>query len=92
MQVLPIDLTAVIAVILGCLTILIPVAGLTARFALKPVVEALGRNRLAQADRDQLESLAGRLELVEQQLSRVETDVERISDAREFDARLSAGD
>lgn len=92
MQVLPIDLTAVIAVILGCLTILIPVAGLTARFALKPVVEALGKNRLAQADRDQLESLAGRLELVEQQLARIETDVERISDAREFDARLSAGE
>ena len=29
-------LTGLAAVVLGCLTVLIPIAGLTARFALKP--------------------------------------------------------
>ena len=43
--VLPIDLTAIVAIVMGMLVVLIPVAGLTARFALKPVVEALARYR-----------------------------------------------
>ena len=41
--VLPVDLTAIVAIVMGMLTVLIPIAGLTARFALKPVVESLAR-------------------------------------------------
>jgi hypothetical protein len=41
--VLPIDLTALLAVFMGISIILIPIIGLTARFALKPTVEAFSR-------------------------------------------------
>ena len=43
MQLQPIDLTEIIAVFMGISIVLIPVIGLTARFAIKPVVEALSR-------------------------------------------------
>jgi len=41
----PVDWVALAGVIMGTLIILIPVAGLTARFALKPIVEAVARMR-----------------------------------------------
>ena len=40
MQIAPIDLTALVATILGISIVLVPVIGLTARFALAPTVEA----------------------------------------------------
>ena len=43
MQITPIDLTELVATILGISIILIPVIGITARFALKPTVEAMSR-------------------------------------------------
>ena len=42
-EILPIDLTALLAVFMGISILLIPVLGITARFALKPTVEALSR-------------------------------------------------
>ena len=42
-EILPIDLTALLAVFMGVSVVLIPVLGITARFALKPTVEALSR-------------------------------------------------
>ena len=41
MPVLPIDLTAIVAVIMGISIVLVPVIGLTARFALKPLVQSM---------------------------------------------------
>jgi hypothetical protein len=41
MDVLPIDLTALLAIFMGVSIVLVPVIGITARFALKPTVEAL---------------------------------------------------
>lgn len=43
MEILPSDLVAPVSTILGGSIVLIPVVGLTAPFALNPVVEALGR-------------------------------------------------
>jgi hypothetical protein len=48
MEVMPIELTGLIGTIGGILIVLIPVAGLTARFALKPIVEAITRVREVQ--------------------------------------------
>lgn len=41
MEVLPIDVPAILGITLGLMTVLIPIAGFTLRFAFKPVVEAL---------------------------------------------------
>ena len=41
----PVDLTALIPIVLVCFIVLIPVLGLTLRFAVRPIVEALARAR-----------------------------------------------
>ena len=42
MQMLPIDLTEIVAIVLGISIVLVPVIGLTARFALGPAVHKTG--------------------------------------------------
>jgi hypothetical protein len=90
MNVLPIDLTAVVAVVMGMLVILIPVAGLTARFALKPIVEAIARMRESQNGEQEVSLLQQRIALLEQQLQSVESSVDRISDERDFHKQLGS--
>lgn len=89
--VLPIDVTGVIAVVMGLMVVLIPVAGVTARFALKPIAEAVARMREAQGTSRELQLIEQRLALMEQQLSGLETDVRRIEDRTEFDRQLMSG-
>ncbi len=43
MEILPVGIPSVIAVIMGIPIVLVPVIGLTARFPLKPTVETLSR-------------------------------------------------
>ena len=88
MQVEPIDLTGVIAVAMGMLIVLIPIAGLTARFALKPIAEAVARIREGQSSGQQLGLIEQRLSLLEQQLTGIELDVRRIEEFATFDREL----
>ncbi len=87
----PIDVTSVIAVVMGILVVLIPISGLTARFALKPIAEAVARMREAQGTSQALGLVEQRLALLEQQMSSLESDVKRIEDTTEFDRQLRAG-
>ncbi|MDP1827594.1 MAG: hypothetical protein Q8L48_30260 [Archangium sp.] len=41
MEIQPVNLTELAAVIMSCLIVLIPVMGVTARFAVKPLIDAL---------------------------------------------------
>src|SRR5215831_6083020 len=62
---LPVDVTQLVAVALGCMIPLIFVVGITMRFAAKPLVEALGKLRENGAPARELEVLSRRvLELV----------------------------
>lgn len=90
--VLPIDVTAIVAVVMGLMVVLIPIAGLTARFALKPIAEAVARMRSAQGADRELKLVEQRLALLEQQLSNLETDVRKIEDVAEFDRQLKSGE
>lgn len=76
---------------LGILTVLIPIAGLTARFALKPIVEAIARMREVQAGTTgrELSVLEQRVALLEQQYQALDSSVERIDPARR-DASVAA--
>ena len=65
MQIEPIDLTAVISVIMGISVVLIPVIGLTARFALKPTVEALTRVFESRSTNEAIQILERRVSLLE---------------------------
>jgi sensor histidine kinase YesM len=75
---------------LGILTVLIPIAGLTARFALKPIVEAIARMREVQAGASgrELNLLEQRVSLLEQQYQTLDHSVERIAEIKDFDRQL----
>ncbi len=88
--VMPIDVTSVIAVFMGTLIVLIPVAGVTIRFALKPIAEAIARIRESQGANQEMSIMAQRLDLMERQLSGVESELHRLREVQEFHAQLKA--
>jgi hypothetical protein len=90
MQVLPIDLTAIVAVVLGMLTVLIPVAGLTVRFALNPLVDSLARLLDKRTVEDTVEITERRVALLESQVESLEQTVIQLRDARDFDRQLQS--
>ena len=90
MQVLPVDLTSIIAVIMGISIVLVPVIGLTARFALKPVVEALSRVFESREASESLQILERRISLLEAQIENLESSVRRLDETATFDAQLRA--
>ncbi len=83
-----IDLVALVAVISGTLIVLIPVAGITARLALKPTVEAVARFFEVKGSQEAVQILERRVALLEQHVEGMERSVERLRAAEEFDRRL----
>src|SRR5688572_33398181 len=78
------------AIVLGSLMFLSPVAGLTARFAIKPNMEALGRAREgAGSNARELSVLEQRVALLEQHYHNLEGSVERLQDVKDFERRLT---
>lgn len=90
MQILPIDLTSLVATILGISIVLIPVIGITARFALKPTVEALSRLFEHRGLDDTVHILERRIELQEHQIEMLETTVRRLGEVTDFNRELLA--
>ena len=87
-------LIPLVAIVLGTMTILIPIAGFTARFALKPIVEAIARMKEIQAGSTgrELSVLEQRVSLLEQQYQSLDTTVDRLAEMKDFDRQLTAGD
>lgn len=74
------------------LAILTPVVGITARIALKPIAELMGRLREGQSSNQALAMIERRLDLLErevQSLSSVREEVARLQEAQEFQLRLA---
>ncbi len=90
MDVLPVDFVALVSVIMGISVVLIPVAGLTARFAFKPIVDALGRYFDRQAATESAKIVERRLELLESQIDDLQSSMARLLEVSEFDARLKS--
>ena len=77
------------SIVLGSLMLLIPIAGLTARYAIKPIMEALGRAREgAGTNARELSILEQRVALLEQHYQALEGSIERLKDVKEFEKRL----
>ncbi len=91
MQMLPVDLTAVLAVFMGISIILVPVIGITARFALKPTAEALARLFEHRGMEDTVRILERRMALLEQQMESLEGSVRRLTEVSEFHQALDSG-
>ena len=84
MELRPVDLPELVAVVMGTSIVLIPVLAFAARFAFKPLAEALGRLWLA---RDGSPERADRLAFLEKRLAMLERRLETANDL----AGLSAG-
>ncbi|MBW3534131.1 MAG: hypothetical protein KY453_02765 [Gemmatimonadetes bacterium] len=90
MQILPVDLTAIVAVIMGVSVILIPVMGITARFALKPFVESLGHFFQGRNVEEGVKILERRMSLLEQQIESMDGTLRRLAEVSEFNDELHA--
>ncbi len=91
MEISPIDVTGLVAVVMGISTVLIPVIGLTARFALKPTVEALSKVFESKGHEQTVALLERRQALLESQVEHLEGELRRLSEAQEFDRQLGSG-
>ena len=91
MQILPVDLTSLVAVILGISVVLVPVIGVTARFAFKPIVDALGRGFEHKGLEETVQILERRMALMEQQMESMDGSLRRLADVAEFDRALGTG-
>lgn len=90
MEVMPIDLSAVLGIVMGSLMVLIPITGFTLRFALKPIAEAVARMRDAQSSDRATAILEQRVALLEQQLGAMETGLQQLEEAETFRRELEA--
>jgi len=93
-QALPLDVTALAGVIMGSLIVLIPVAGLTARFAMKPIVDSMAKLRQASNQGEAVNMLERRIALLEQEvqnLSGIRDDLSRLVEEMEFQRQLAPG-
>jgi hypothetical protein len=89
MQMMPIDLTEVIAVVLGISIVLVPVIGLTARFALGPAVAALAQAFESRGADETLRIIERRMELQEQEIAMLTQTVHNLTEAQNFQRQLS---
>ncbi len=91
MQVLPIDLTEIVAIVLGMSVVLIPIAGLTARFVLKPLVESLAKVNEVRGIEETVAITERRVALLEQQLESMATTLRHVEAGQAFDRALGTG-
>lgn len=91
MQILPIDVVALVASILGISIVLVPVIGLTARYAMGPVVEALAKLFEGRTADETVRLLERRLELQEQEIAMLSQTVRHLAESRDFDRQLGDG-
>ncbi|MBB4637619.1 hypothetical protein [Longimicrobium terrae] len=84
-------LVAMTGIILGSLTVLIPITGITMRVALKPLMEALGRYREIQGQNDATLLMERRLALMEEQLHGMDRALRDLSDESDFRRQLESG-
>lgn len=80
-------LIPIVAIVMGSLTVLVPVSLIALRFAIKPIAEAIAISRSTVAPAE-VSIMKERIALLEQQLSGIDSEVNRISEAVDFQDRL----
>jgi len=80
-----------LAIFLGLMVVLIPITGLTLRFALKPVMEALGKYRESQGDKQMQQLLERRVSLMEEQMHSMDRSLRELVEASDFHRELEGG-
>jgi uncharacterized protein (DUF2164 family) len=82
---------AALAIFLGMMVVLIPIAGLTARFALKPLMEALRSYRELQGDNQAQQLVERRMALMEEQVHSMDRTIRELAEESEFRRDLESG-
>jgi len=88
---MPNELPALLGIFMGSLMVLIPVAGFTARFAMKPIVESIARLRESGNKNEAVQMLDRRMALLEQEvqsLSGIREEIGRLVEELEFQRKL----
>lgn len=83
-----VDWIPIVAIVMGTLTVLIPLSLITLRYAIKPIAEAVAQMRSSGLAQEELAIMQQRLALLEQQFGGLETEVHQIGEAQEFQAEL----
>jgi hypothetical protein len=78
------------AITVGGLAILIPITGMTARRALKPIVEALAQYRSLRGQDEAVHLLERRFALLEDQIQTMERAVTALAEEAEFRRKLES--
>lgn len=81
-------LIAITAVILGTTIVLIPIAGLTMRFALKPMIDSWIAMRESPASNEHVGLLERRISMLEKQVEVLERDSTRLLEDADFRDKL----
>ena len=84
-------IVAALAIFLGMMVVLIPIAGLTARFALKPLMEALRSYREMQGENQAQQLVERRLALMEEQMHSMDRSMRELLEESEFRRDLESG-
>ena len=84
-------LTGLIAVTLGILVVLVPVIGLTARFALKPIVDAFARVKELNGEQQKVALMEQRLALLEEHFHSIDRNVAALQEDADFRRQLDSG-
>jgi hypothetical protein len=79
----------ILAMLLTALVLFVPVAGLTLRFALKPMVDSIARLMEARVRGAGAEVLEKRIALLEHELLSVRGELSRMAERSEFYDRLT---
>lgn len=84
------ELIGLTAVVFGGLAFLIPVAGVTARIALKPIVEAMARYRELKGNDESTLLLERRMALMEEHINSIGRSVQVLVEDADFRRRLES--
>ncbi|HYJ78929.1 MAG TPA: hypothetical protein VEW03_04985 [Longimicrobiaceae bacterium] len=84
-------LIPLVSVVMGCLIVLIPVAGITARIALKPIMESWAKYRELRGNDETVLMLERRMGLIEEHLNSIDRSMNHLLEDADFRRRLEAG-
>jgi hypothetical protein len=85
------NIVGLVAVIMIFSVVLVPIIGLTARFALKPTMEALSQFFQQKGVEETVRILERRVGLLEQQVEQMEGQLTQVAEVQRFDRQLGAG-
>jgi hypothetical protein len=83
-------LIPIIAILIGGTMFIVPIAGFTARFALKPLVESYAKLQGGNVSSERIAHMERRLALLEEQVNTLERENTRLLDEADFQRKLEA--